>query len=146
MKFWCSKIRINEKEVIKLVVTWEEDGVEKGWYKSSEKEDQKKNGKGFKKSNHVIGVLWGYPWNSPISILQVKHDNKQICCSDHDTHVKNISAVKMSGAETSPVCQNNTWMIGWNISVHVTAHARLDGIEIYSTTSKQCITSFTSLY
>lgn len=48
MKFWCSKIRINEKEVIKSVVTWEEDGVEKGWYKSSEKEDQKKMGKGLK--------------------------------------------------------------------------------------------------
>lgn len=47
MKFCCSKIRINGKEVIKSGLhIWEEVGVEKGWYKRKEKEDQKKIEKG----------------------------------------------------------------------------------------------------
>lgn len=40
-----------------------------------------------------------------------------ISCSGHDTHVKNISSVEISGAETLPFCQENTWMIRWNLSV-----------------------------
>lgn len=64
MKFWCSKIRINGKEVIKSGLLF---GRKLEW---------RKDGTRAVKSNHVIGVLWGYLWDSPTAILQVKHENK----------------------------------------------------------------------
>lgn len=55
MKFCCSKIRINGKEVIKSgLFIWEEAGLEKVSYKSSEKEDQKK----WKRVKKIKSCYW----------------------------------------------------------------------------------------
>lgn len=115
MKFCCSKIRINGKEVIKSgLFIWEEAGLEKVSYKSSEKEDQK-SGKGLKKSNHVTGVLWGYLWDHT-AILQVKQDNKPnlLFCPWHTCQKYSHSQEEWSRNFT---CQENTWMIRWHITV-----------------------------
>lgn len=74
MKFYCSKIKINGKEVSKSCLfgrklEWRKDGTK------AVKRRIKKNGKGLKKSNCVVGVLWYYLWDSPTAILHVRQGN-----------------------------------------------------------------------